>query len=343
MDLPHAARAPVKGGRPLKRWRYVGVFGDEVMACFGVVRIGVLPQAFWAVLDAGGMRERTRFAPRAVDLRDGVVRVRDVADLRVEPDGEAIAVTNRHGAQDIWTRKTPARARGTLAGVVVDLPALIDDSAGYHARVTDWEWAAGAGTTADGRDVRWNLVTGIHDGATGSERRVWVDGAPREVGPVTFSLVRPGHLPKTRQAQARCFTPGHICWAIAEWQGVGGDGLPTINPAEAGLPGWDTPGTTTSVGDSWFSGSTPGASFAQEVTAKAPRRLWFMDAIHPFLPMSYIVEALRRLITGGGLGPVWHACVVLVAFTAGALALTAVSARRRQVWTLDRLHPELSL
>ncbi|WP_030596330.1 YhgE/Pip domain-containing protein [Streptomyces fulvoviolaceus] len=69
----------------------------------------------------------------------------------------------------------------------------------------------------------------------------------------------------------------------------------------------------------------------------------FFDAIHPFLPMSYVVEALRRLITGGGLSPVWHACVVLTAFTAGALALTALSAGRRQVWTLDRLHPELTL
>ena len=69
----------------------------------------------------------------------------------------------------------------------------------------------------------------------------------------------------------------------------------------------------------------------------------FFNAIHPFLPMSYVVEALRRLITGGGLGPVWHACVVLLAFTAGAVALTAVAARRRQVWTMDRLHPELSL
>ncbi|WP_031166533.1 YhgE/Pip domain-containing protein [Streptomyces durhamensis] len=69
----------------------------------------------------------------------------------------------------------------------------------------------------------------------------------------------------------------------------------------------------------------------------------FFNAIHPFLPMSYIVEALRRLITGGGLGPVWQACGVLAAFTAGALALTALTARRRQVWTLDRLHPELSL
>ncbi|WP_369237891.1 YhgE/Pip family protein [Streptomyces sp. R21] len=69
----------------------------------------------------------------------------------------------------------------------------------------------------------------------------------------------------------------------------------------------------------------------------------FFNAIHPFLPMSYVVAALRRLITGGGLGPVWQACAVLLAFTAGALALTALSAHRKQVWTLDRLHPELSL
>ncbi|MEU0371928.1 YhgE/Pip domain-containing protein [Streptomyces sp. NPDC006283] len=69
----------------------------------------------------------------------------------------------------------------------------------------------------------------------------------------------------------------------------------------------------------------------------------FFGAVHPFLPMTYVVEALRRLITGGGLGPVWQACAVLLAFTAGALALTALSARRKQVWTLDRLHPELSL
>ncbi|MFJ9677370.1 YhgE/Pip family protein [Streptomyces sp. NPDC101194] len=69
----------------------------------------------------------------------------------------------------------------------------------------------------------------------------------------------------------------------------------------------------------------------------------FFNAIHPYLPMSYIVDGLRRLITGGGLGPVWQGCAVLLAFTAGSLALTAVSARRKQVWTLDRLHPELSL
>ena len=106
---------------------------------------------------------------------------------------------------------------------------------------------------------------------------------PLKLGPVTFSLVRPGYLPKTKHAQAICFTPGHICWSIAEWQGVHGEGTPTVNPAEAGEPGWDTPGTNSTPGDSWYSGTTRGASFAQEVTAKAGTRLWFMDAIHPWL------------------------------------------------------------
>jgi hypothetical protein len=119
--------------------------------------------------------------------------------------------------------------------------------------------------------------------AVGDELEIANKTNPLKVGPVTFSLVRPGYLPKTRHAQEVCFTPGHICWAIAEWQGVHGEGVPTINPAEAGAPGWDTSGAPGVPGDSWFSGTAPGGSFSQEVTAKAGRRLWFMDAIHPAL------------------------------------------------------------
>ncbi|KPC61732.1 YhgE/Pip domain-containing protein [Streptomyces chattanoogensis] len=69
----------------------------------------------------------------------------------------------------------------------------------------------------------------------------------------------------------------------------------------------------------------------------------FFNAIHPYLPMSYIVEGLRRLITGGGLEPVWQGSLVLAAFTVGALALTSVAARGRQVVRMKDLHPELSL
>ncbi|GAB3644597.1 YhgE/Pip family protein [Streptomyces sparsus] len=69
----------------------------------------------------------------------------------------------------------------------------------------------------------------------------------------------------------------------------------------------------------------------------------FFNVLHPLLPMTYVVEGLRHLITGGELWPVWRACAVLAGYTAGALALTAWTARRSSVWTLKRLHPELSL
>ncbi|GAU68087.1 hypothetical protein SSP35_06_01740 [Streptomyces sp. NBRC 110611] len=69
----------------------------------------------------------------------------------------------------------------------------------------------------------------------------------------------------------------------------------------------------------------------------------FFSAIHPFLPMSYVVDGLRRLITGGDLSIVWQGSAVLAAFTFGALALTALAARSRQVVRMKDLHPELSL
>lgn len=53
----------------------------------------------------------------------------------------------------------------------------------------------------------------------------------------------------------------------------------------------------------------------------------FFNAIHPFMPMSYVVGALRRLITGGGPGPVWQACAVLAAFTLGRCGPSTVCTR----------------
>ncbi|MHA6759284.1 YhgE/Pip family protein [Streptacidiphilus sp. PAMC 29251] len=69
----------------------------------------------------------------------------------------------------------------------------------------------------------------------------------------------------------------------------------------------------------------------------------FFGAIHPYLPMSYVVAGLRRLISGGDLTAVWTGSAVLAAFTLAALALTTLTARRRQMWTVARLHPELTL
>ncbi|KUL34143.1 hypothetical protein ADL22_30950 [Streptomyces sp. NRRL F-4489] len=69
----------------------------------------------------------------------------------------------------------------------------------------------------------------------------------------------------------------------------------------------------------------------------------FFSAVHPYLPMSYVVDGLRRLITGGDLDIVWQGSIVLAAFTLGALALTSLAARGRQVVRMKDLHPELSL
>src|SRR5215210_1075657 len=197
IPLPPARMAPLRARRPLKRWRYVGVYGPEVMLCAGRVSVGGAPQRFWAVWDrrAGVLDERTRLRPGAVALPDGAVRVRDRGveiELAVEPAGEPVEIVSAHGRAYIWTRKQPARARGTvrIAGRVlhVDAPALIDDSAGYHARRTAWDWSAGAGRAADGRAVVWNLVSGVHDGPRASERTVWLDGDAHEAGPVLFSV-----------------------------------------------------------------------------------------------------------------------------------------------------------
>ena len=64
---------------------------------------------------------------------------------------------------------------------------MIDDTAGYHARHTEWRWSAGVGEAADGTALAWNLVSGVNDPASGSERAVWIDGVPREAPPVEFS------------------------------------------------------------------------------------------------------------------------------------------------------------
>lgn len=196
LPLPPGRMPLLRDGRPLKRWRYVGVYGPDLMLCVGRVAIAGLPQAFWAVWDRaeGRLHERTRFVPRGIRLPDGLVAVRDrhvQIDLRVARDGDAVEVVSPHGSSFIWTRKQGAAVAGTVTidGRVRRLTgrALIDDSAGYHARETTWRWAAGVGATADGVPLMWNLVTGVHDDPARSERTVWVDGAASEVGPVVVS------------------------------------------------------------------------------------------------------------------------------------------------------------
>ncbi len=128
--------------------------------------------------------------------------------------------------------------------------------------------------------------------AQGAELEILNQSNPKQVGPHTFSLVTKGSLPKTPRQRQLCFTPHHICKAIADWHGVKGEGPPTKNPAKAGEEGWDTMGNLTKEGDTWFTGSKPRTSIVQKVTAAAGTRIYFMCAIHPWMQGSFEVTAL---------------------------------------------------
>jgi hypothetical protein len=197
LPVPPGRMPALHRRRPLKRWTYVGVYRSDVMLCAGDARVAGIPQRWWAVaFPDGSLFEGGRGTEVAADR----VRVNGVLDLELSlPEG--VEVVSPHGRSYVWTRKlAPVHVRGrvTVAGHRFDLDGpdgFVDESAGYHARHTEWRWSAGIGRADDGRPVAWNLVDGVHDGAA-SERTVWLDGEPREVPPQQFAadLSRVGEL-----------------------------------------------------------------------------------------------------------------------------------------------------
>jgi Domain of unknown function (DUF2804), C-terminal len=191
-------RMPLRdGGQLRKRWRYVGLFAEELMLCAARAEVGPLTQSFWVMWDREGRRQwdHTALRPGSREVVfDGPTLEIDAADLRASlllGECERIEVTCPSGSSWAWTRKRggvpiegtieiPGR-RWQVAGRGVD-----DESAGYHARQTSWRWSAGVGESVDGHALAWNLVEGINDPPHGSERAIWVDGKPSEPPPVQF-------------------------------------------------------------------------------------------------------------------------------------------------------------
>lgn len=184
-------------GQLRKRWRYVGVFAEELMLCAARAEVGPLAQSFWVLLDRGTQRQwqHTALRPGSREVSfDGSYLTIDAPGLRASLRLGEIApveVTCPSGKSWAWTRKragvpingtieAPGR-RWQVSGRGVD-----DESAGHHQRHTSWRWSAGVGRGTDGRDVAWNLVEGVNDPPQGSERAIWIDGGPSEPAPVRF-------------------------------------------------------------------------------------------------------------------------------------------------------------
>jgi hypothetical protein len=196
VPVPPERMALMRRGRPLKRWRYVGFYGPDLMLCAGDVRIGVLRQQFWAVAERGRpLVEATSLRSAGVTMDPGRVAI-ESREARLElaiDEVDGVAGVHPNGRSGyVWTRKQAGVAmRGSLAidgrTVELDGEGVVDDTAGYHARRTEWRWSAGVGRGAAGEHVAWNLVEGVNDEPDGSERAVWIDGKPFEPRPVSFT------------------------------------------------------------------------------------------------------------------------------------------------------------
>jgi hypothetical protein len=196
LPLPPRSIPLFQAGRLRKQWRYVAVHSPELQLCAATIAVGPVRQCFWAIWDRerGGLYEAMHKSAKAVQTREGRLIVKDgEVEIDLELDEVAgVETVTGYGRGWAWTRKQGGiKARGTvkIGGREIELaaPAIIDDSAGFPPRHVDWKWSAGVGTAADGRAVAWNFVDGIHDFLTASERTVWIDGVPIEVGPCQFA------------------------------------------------------------------------------------------------------------------------------------------------------------
>jgi putative membrane protein len=80
-----------------------------------------------------------------------------------------------------------------------------------------------------------------------------------------------------------------------------------------------------------------GGLYPVETTSKP------FQVLHKFDPMTYGVNGLRQLILGGIDGRLWQAIIVLFTIGAVALAISGLSARRHQLWNLERLIPAIRM
>jgi Protein of unknown function (DUF2804) len=156
-----------------KRWRWLGAFGEDAMACVAWAQVGPARVSWWAVWDGRALREGYRRSWRGLAVTRAGARVDGVLSLRVVEADRAIEARTSAA----WTRKTPVRVTGSVLGRELSCSGLLDESEGRHPRRVSWLWSAGAGMAASGERVAWNLC----DGLGLDEQYVWVGGEPHAV------------------------------------------------------------------------------------------------------------------------------------------------------------------
>jgi len=219
------AKAPFALGAALRRlvekkWQSLFVADREVMLTLAILDAGYLSAGICSVFDRGSRRLLADEAPVLPPLLASVGDSPGDASLRgprisarIEKNGDrwvvraswahceidlvldaalapppasAVATVGNPGRFDYTQKSALLRASGNVrsGNVTFELggaPAGLDYSHGFFEHEIAWRWAFAAGPT-----VAFNLSDGFMQGE--GENVVWLEGAPRPVGAVTFEL-----------------------------------------------------------------------------------------------------------------------------------------------------------
>ena len=119
LPLPPGPMPLRRDGQNRKRWRYVGLFAEEVMLCAARAEIGPLKQSFWVLLDrrSGKQLTHTALRPGSREVRfDGPgleIKARDLRASLHLGECEPIESICPSGSGWGWNAWSPPAARSS--------------------------------------------------------------------------------------------------------------------------------------------------------------------------------------------------------------------------------------
>lgn len=162
------------------------------------VRVGERPNGGSdARFDGGGLHlaisRHTDGTGYHVEARGQGLALDLVFDSAGAPPPLVLVAPVPHGVVNVTQKSACLAAHGTIraAGVTHELAGAsggFDYTNGLLARHTAWRWAFATGTTADGRAVGLNAVSGFNDDGATSENGLWLDGEVHALGPLRFTF-----------------------------------------------------------------------------------------------------------------------------------------------------------
>jgi hypothetical protein len=214
-DLQRAGLPLLRRTLALKKWVYVALVTDQIVAAFAIVHLGYASKRFFYVLDRGAGKVLVEGSDLGGPLgchvepvgSAGPTRLARFGSSSIERSGDRMTVSSSHGGFALHAqaeaRLPEMTAVATVPGGVVNVTEKgvlmpldgtlhagertfslaggllgYDHTSGLLARHTSWRWAFGMGKDATGEPFAINLVSGF---VGELECTAWSGGEPHAV------------------------------------------------------------------------------------------------------------------------------------------------------------------